>query len=574
MAEKGEIGSIKISRVNHAVLRTEMKPAVRRAPTAGVLAAAGLGLLLLLLAGLPYLLAVRPAGDPFVFNGFLLNPLDGNTYLAKMYAGWRGDWRFTLPYTAEPGEGAYIFMFYLGLGHLARVIGLSLPLTFHIARLVSALVMLLALYHFIERLVEEEDSRILTFALAAFGSGLGWVALLFGGFTSDFWVAETYPFLSAYANPHFPLGLALLLALLTPNPQGSPTGAGYFTNGLPRGLLYAAGSFALGIIQPFGVVIAVLILGGTTLWEALAELSAKERVSPVAILRAAARLFTPGGRFMWVSTGGSMVLIYTYLAILADPQLSGWNAQNLTPTPPTWDLLLSLSPALLAALAGIWVVWKRRLPAGKLLLVWIVLGAALLYLPVGIQRRFLLGFYVPAAVLAGLGLSELFRGMAGRGSRRWRLAWALVLLLSLPTNLIVLLAGLKGAQARDPALYLSAGEFNALDWLRENTAPDALVLASPSMGLFIPAYTGRRVVYGHPYETVNAAGEEAAVGAFFEGDSQEDNTARNAFLAGRGVDFIFYGDRERLLGEPVSGLWLREVYRAGEVTVYDTAPGK
>ena len=61
--------------------------------------------------------------------------------------------------------------------------------------------------------LKDQSSAQYTLALilALFGSGLGWISALFGGITSDFWVAEAYPFLSMYTNPHFPLGLGLLL---------------------------------------------------------------------------------------------------------------------------------------------------------------------------------------------------------------------------------------------------------------------------------------------------------------------------------------------------------------------------
>ena len=73
-------------------------------------------------------LAVIAGGDTHVFGGFLLNPLDGNSYLAKMQQGASGSWRFTLPFTPEPGEGAYLFLFYLALGHLCRLTGAAVDM--------------------------------------------------------------------------------------------------------------------------------------------------------------------------------------------------------------------------------------------------------------------------------------------------------------------------------------------------------------------------------------------------------------------------------------------------------------
>jgi hypothetical protein len=138
---------------------------------------------------------------------------------------------------------------------------------------------------------------------------------------------------------------------------------------------------------------------------------------------------------------------------------------------------------------------------------------------------------------------------------------AIALGLALPSTLLILLVGLFGAQTRDPALYLTQSEVQALEWLESNTPADALVLAAPETGLLIPAHTGRRVLYGHPFETVNAESEQAQVVAFFQGEMQAPAT----FVEQRQVDYIFYGPRERSLGELPKGLDLRQVYATGVV---------
>lgn len=573
--ENSERGaSIKIGFVDRIVendqgnsLNGEASEAGNRAeqasPSQEALAVAGISLLVLLLVGLPYLLAARWGDETHVFAGFLFNPLDGNSYLAKMQQGWLGQWRFTLPFSPPGGgEGAYLYLLYLGLGHLARLAGLSLPLTFHLARLVFSLALLLALYRFLRRILGRR--ALLAFALAALGSGLGWMGLLFGAFTSDFWVAEIYPFLSTYANPHFPLGLALMLALLTPAPDGSVVEAAGRRAGLPGGLLYFGLAVVLGLVQPFGVVIVCAVLAGTALWQTLAEGRARGSGWRSALRQVMIALLHPRNRLLWAALGGGMVLLYSLAAILSDPQFSAWNDQNLTPSPPLWDLAISLSPMLLLALAGIFTRWAWSAPAGRMLLVWVALGAAMLILPLGLQRRFLTGLYVPLAALAvggGIALPQ----PSGSRKRGRPLFWALILVFSLVTNVVVLLAGVQGARERDPALYLSGGEARALDWLRQNTDTGALVLASPEMGLFVPSRSGRHVLYGHPFESVNAAQEEAAVRDFYR---SWDSGERRRFVEQRGVDYVLYGDRERHLGTLDPQPWLSEVFQAGEVTLY------
>ncbi len=161
----------------------------------------------------PYALAALNAKPDHVFVGFLLNPVDGSSYLAKMQQGWAGDWQFTLPFTAERSQGAYLFLYYIFLGHLARWFQLPILLVFHFARLFNSGILLFSLFTFLKRLFPARPDLVRNaFLLAACGSGMGWLPAMMGGYMPfDFWVAEAYPFLSMYSNPHFPLGLSLLV---------------------------------------------------------------------------------------------------------------------------------------------------------------------------------------------------------------------------------------------------------------------------------------------------------------------------------------------------------------------------
>ena len=73
----------------------------------------GISIIVITMVTVPYISAFQAADLSHVFGGFLLNPIDGHSYLAKMQLGYQGDWKFTLHYTAEKGEGAYLFLFYI-----------------------------------------------------------------------------------------------------------------------------------------------------------------------------------------------------------------------------------------------------------------------------------------------------------------------------------------------------------------------------------------------------------------------------------------------------------------------------
>ncbi|KAA3647269.1 MAG: hypothetical protein DWQ07_07135 [Chloroflexi bacterium] len=475
----------------------------------------GLALLFLALISLPYVYAYQAGGDDFVFGGFLLNPIDGNSYLAKMRQGWNGSWTFTLPYTAEPGEGSYLFLFYLFLGHVARVTGMSTLLTFHAVRVLGAILLLWAVYEFCKSFFSEGRWRLLAFALSSFGSGLGWIAVFFNAFTPDLWVAETFPFLSAYATPHFAIGLTLQITLLNP--------AILQKLDWRKAILLGVLSLLLAIIMPFGAVVVGVMWLGVFVW----QLVAREDV------------WNNFWRLVAVGVGSGPLSVYYLWVARNHPVLAGWNAQNLTPSPPLGELLIALSPALLLALVGAWCVWQKRDANQRLLLVWFILGFILLYAPFSLQRRFISAFYVPVAVLAVMGIVWI---VEHRGRWRRRLVVG-VLVLSTVTNMIVLLSAIDGIRSRSTGIYLFKEELEAYQWLEENAPSETIVLAMPLHSLRIPVYSDARVIYGHPFETVDAEEKKVLVMGFLEEEVTLEQI--NATLEQSQINYILVGPTGR-----------------------------
>ncbi|MGD2159100.1 MAG: hypothetical protein PVG32_19640 [Anaerolineales bacterium] len=510
------------------------------------------GFFVLILVTVPYVSAVYLSGDEYSFSGFLFNPLDGNSYIAKMYQGFRGDWLFKLPYTAEPGDGGYLFLFYIALGHLSRIFHLELIITYHLFRLVGTIVLLISLYWFYANLFTHSQIKHWAFTFTVLGSGMGWVLLPFGEFTADFWIAEIYPFLSSYANPHFTLGLAIILIIFSLYQQQ------WEQRFSLRDAIMFVLAFALSIIAPFGVIIIVIVFAVIILWKGLLWRNDQGFVN--SIFKSAKTRSVVA-----VIVGGTPALLYDYWVARTDPTLAIWNAQNVTLSPPLWDVLLSLSPFILFAIFEIYVIINRKdrlTDAHILLMVWLAIGLVTMYVPFSLQRRFAMGLYIPTIGLAALAI----RRVTKHNYYRYRLLSIVFLLLAIPTNLIILLSAQHGIKTHDPMIFLSQDEVEAYEWIEINTLPDSLILASPSIGLFIPANTGRRVIYGHPYETANAEVEKQRILNFFAGDiSQED---AQFFLKKRGVDYLYYGDKEKELGEVSVIKTLKPVFSNHSVVIY------
>lgn len=464
-------------------------------------------LAVMLLITVPYIVGFRASDGNHQFGGFLINPIDGNSYLAKMQQGFQGEWKFRLPYTSEPGEGAYLFLFYVGLGHLARVFGWPLVYVFHAARVLAAGWLLGMIYQLLQATFENNKNTMIGFGLAVFGSGLGWLAVITGAFTSDFWVAEAYPFLSIYTNPHFSLGLGLMIYSLLPKNE-------------ERLIANIMAALILALVQPFGVVIIGLVKGIKS------ALRFKDSRLQIRSLFQERRVWS----FVGFCLAGGAVVLYQFWAILTDPVLSQWHLQNITVRPEAIDLIISLSPCLILAVIGVRRAWQSE--KGRTMVIWGVICLVLVFIPWSLQRRFLTGIYLPLAILSVFGLQVL----SGNNTKTFIRATIVVFFLAIPTNLIVIASGLQAISARNQEIYLSGGLTKSLEWLSENVSEGELVLADEKAGLYIPAWTSGRVIYGHPFETINAAEEQILLRELFVVDQIEPFYEMT--LKDRKVDFV------------------------------------
>jgi hypothetical protein len=504
-----------------------------------------------LLTLVPYILANRIAQPTAIFSGFLMNPIDGFSYLAKMRQGSEGDWLYHLAYARDPGEGTLMFVYYLFLGYLAKWTHLELIQVYHLARIVFATVMFTVAYLFLARVIHAPTSRRAAFAFIVLGSGLGWLGIPFGFLSTDLWVPESIPFLSAYANAHFPLATALILGLVLfqLGKARSPW--------LQMGLTFVL-AFALAAIQPFALITLGVVIFVWLLWE-------------ICLVRYKTGMLPPKddqwrriSTFLAMLAGAAPWLAYDYWILQSHPQLANWAAQNLTPSPPLMEFLLGFGLIFLFALVGIFHARRAGDAEGRLLITWLVLGFALLYAPFGLQRRLSMALFFPMVSLAVYGIERL----ASRQSQ-FRFLFMAVLILSIPSNLIVVGSGMAGVAKNDPAVVLQRDELEAYQWLSQHATRGDLVLAGARAGNRIPAYADLRVLYGHPFETPYAEQQEELAERLYSSMSSAE-AGLNEMLA-LGVHYIFYGPEEKSLGAPNWLVEAKEIFRSGEYTIYEIA---
>ncbi len=112
-------------------------------------------------------------------------------------------------------------------------------------------------------------------------------------------------------------------------------------------------------------------------------------------------------------------------------------------------------------------------------------------------------------------------------------------------------------------MFLEHDYYVAYQWVNEHSSSSDVVLASPVVSAWIPGWAETRVVYGHPFETLNAAVKRQQVLDWYAGTG--DCTA---ILDEYNVRYVLYGVEEAKFGAAPCRDQLNVVAEIGDVTVY------
>jgi hypothetical protein len=517
-----------------------------------------ISLTLLLLSFSPYLLlaTLRPPGDDYQFMGVLHDHYDGAASLARIQQGIDGDWLVELQYAPEPQNSALMHPLYTTLGQLARLTLPSSILIFHLIRVLAAILMFLTIYQLAASIWVKTRTRRIFFLIVSVSSGLGWLVALLGNptnaFLADLLLPQPYPLYSATANVHYPLAIACLALLLStliaifrPGEHEMPS----VDNG---GIVVFFTSVALAFIYPD----ALIPLGLAFLISVLLQWMQQRKIT--------IREWRWG---LWFFVPALPILAYDLLLLIHNPGVASWVMQRgLLPSP--LELLLSLGLALLLALPGLWRAIRNFEPDGdRLMLLWLAAMIILAYLPLPEKHYFWIGLMLPIAYFATRAMEDVWLHYIRR--RRRKLVYAFGLLLLGMSHILWLFSPLIPI-FRDWSLgiTLEPGYVAAFQVLENTIDEDEVILASPAVSLWIPAWVGGRVVYGHYAETPDAHEQLSMVREWFQlGSSQLDQC--DDLLERYDIRYIIVGPHEIELGDVTCREILEPVFNAGEVTIFE-----
>jgi hypothetical protein len=429
-----------------------------------------------------------------------------------------------------------LFTFYLLLGQIARILGLSTVVVFHLTRVATSLFMFTALYQLGAVIWKRLRPRRLFFALTAVGSGLGWIVLFISpkNLSPDLNVPEAFPFYASLINPHFPLSIGILallagvfLQVFRPGHNEAPS----VENGGLAAIVY---SIILAIVQPP----ALVSFGGALVLFVFID-AYRTREIPWHEIRWSSMVLLPAFPFA----------LYYLLVFNFNETMGEFNEQNITRSPNILLTLMAFGLLLIVAAPGITrAVRLFERDGDQLMLLWLVINFIGVYTPFNLQRRLLIGLIIPLVYFCVRAIEDYWLTHVPQKHQRLAITGLLVFLI--PTNVIVLLIPLFGAVANreagaDTGILLEKSYIDVFEWLDVNAREDEVVLSSPIISSWVPAQTNARVVYGHPYETVPAKLRERQVKNFFEG---KDCDALFDEALDFDVAYVIWGPREEELG--------------------------
>jgi uncharacterized membrane protein len=140
--------------------------------------------------------------------------------------------------------------------------------------------------------------------------------------------------------------------------------------------------------------------------------------------------------------------------------------------------------------------------------------------------------------------------------------------LILPTNLYLLAWRFLDLSRHDTPYYLSNDEVTALHWLDLHAGPNDVVMASLTVGQYVPALTGAHAYLAHWAQTLDYFGKSATVNTFYT--AQTSNSQREEILKQANVNFVFDGPAENISGGASLSAMpdLKAVFSTSSVVVY------
>lgn len=510
-----------------------------------------IAILILAFSSIPYWVANSAETDEILFRGAYFDEMDYGVHLSMMQAGRMGNWTYEMRFTTEEHNPAFLRLFYIFLGHISKWINLSVETTYHVARWLFGFIALYSIQQLCIRVFEEKKIAWAAFLLAVIGGGAGWIQLILNDpvlkdiAPIDFWLIDAYIFFSISIFPSFSFTLALMATALN-------LYLDYLITNKWQTIFWISLLAVISqLTNPIAFAVIDIASAGATFfiwWK-----NKKIEVQQFYALGILAIVQIP-------------LLVYNFLVLNRDPVWSQFTSQNETLSPPPNYYFWGFLPFLIFALYGVFLAFREKNQNMVAMSTWAISGFILAYLPVLIQRRFLLGITIPLGILAIYGLDQLIKQVSIRMPgllKREKLIYFTYIILSSISFINLSLGTSLYMQTRPEDNFYPRDLEAALMWLDQNAQPNEFVLGDIKTGQIVAQRTRLRTFAGHPMETLFFDDKIKNIEDYYKGNSPDN------WINDENIQWVIYGSYEKEIAPsfiPSSDLDL--VYQNKTVFIY------
>jgi hypothetical protein len=406
-----------------------------------------------------------PADKVFTGQASWFDPWDLNVYFAAIGWGQRGHFTFANVYDTLAQDELAIFPLYTFLGRVFHSFSLSNALIFHLAGIITSFFFLIILWWFINFFEKDRFNQKVLLSWLVFAGGFGWLSF------PDLLLPDLgqpgFTFESALRRPHEAVSLSLFLVSL-----------GVFWQAFrqPKTFFFLSATLAallMSFFHPYSLLPLAAILGVFGLQQWFKARRFQFFLPPALVALAGLVYYLTAGKTLLINPGfggllGQVQHSYSPLKIVL-----GWG----------W-----FAPFIFLGLI--------KTPNLAFIKIWFLTHWLTTYLPLGFQKLFIKGLWLPVLLLALQGVLLATQ----KAKFLYRPLVFTLLFLGSFSNLFTFYKRLT-EPAQNPWFYLSQDENQILHYLNTRGQNEEGVLAEYRLANQIPALTSKRVYAGHPFQT-------------------------------------------------------------------------
>ena len=450
----------------------------------------------LIISQLPLIFGYLTEGPNEKFMGIPVHVTDVNNHLNWVLQAKEGHILFSNAFTYENIPSLIFNPFHLITGLTAKITNIPIIWVYNIFSWLLIIGFGFTIYFIISYFIKDKETRLTAFLLTLLSSGFGlwWKIskLIFGKWvvSSDLWVTEMNTFQS-FGQPHFVLSTILILWVF------------YFTikslnkSNIKFSVYAGLLLLLLTTVHLFDTITVAFIITGWFVY--LQIIKQKWSWNDFSKLTIIGTITLPAiGYYFWV--------------FFMNTAYKEWNSLNLTTTPNLIEIISGFGLIFFFSLIYIWNERKnifKKENKQYFLVIWIVLNFILIYLPINVQRRFIMGLHIPLAILSAIAIQKYVIPYIRKHIKINKVTiYVLIILISSATTIYLLASQISNLHIVPDSdygnrKYLTNEEYNAIKWLDENTNNEEIIIAPYYLSNYIPAMSGNKVYCGHWAQTIN-----------------------------------------------------------------------